>query len=76
MSRLEEINQTLTRVLSHESDRRPRLTKAHMAVVLEALVIYSDILEMAMEMPRGEAVGFLMDRIPNLTLKAAKALLV
>lgn len=75
MERLDEINSTIERVLVHEGDRRPRLTKAHYATILEALVIYSDILEIASELPKGKAIQFLTERVPNLNLRDAKNML-
>ena len=75
MLRLTEVNDTLDRVLAHESDRRPRLTKAHYATILDALCCYGDILEIAEGMKHSEGVSYLQSAIPHLTKAEAKTLL-
>jgi hypothetical protein len=75
MSRLTEIDATLTRLLAHQQSRRPRLTKIHMAVCIEALSAYGDILDAALEMPAACGIKYLMETIPNLTRQEAKAML-
>jgi hypothetical protein len=72
MKRFEEVNDTLDRILRHESDRRPRLTKAQYATILDALCCLGDIYETASEMKHSEAVSYLMAAIPNLTKAEAK----
>ena len=75
MTRLDEIDATLTRLLAHQESRRPRLTRTHMAVCIEALSAYGDILEVALEMPPAQSINYLMETIPNLTRQEAKEML-
>ena len=75
MSRLDEIDATLTRLLAHQESRRPRLTKIHMTVCIEALSAYGDILEAALEMPAAQSIKYLMATIPNLTRQEAKKMI-
>ena len=76
MSRLDEIDATLTRLLAHQhKSRRPRLTKIHMTVCIEALSAYGDILEAALEMPPAQSIKYLMETIPNLTRQEAKEMI-
>ena len=75
MKRFEEVASALDRILLHESDRRPRLTKAHYATILDALCCYGDILEIAEGMKHSEGVSYLQSAIPHLTKAEAKTLL-
>ena len=75
MTRLADIDATLIRLLAHQQSRRPRLTKTHMAVCIEALSAYGDILDAALEMPAAQSIKYLMETIPNLTRQEAKEML-